>query len=146
MLSPNGGIRLQLDLAIGETSEIESTDKTKMEDLVGRVRDLNSRLQDIRREQVFQRVRFSYLSPPPSSHSSFFIPFSQALRILLAYFLANTKKNTGEGSRVPRPVRNYQLPRRAVDGHPAHRPRCHLRMAVIPPAVLLHQGKTYVAE
>lgn len=65
VLSPNGGIRLQLDLAIGETSEIESTDKTKMEDLVGRVRDLNSRLQDIRREQVFQRVRFSYLSPPP---------------------------------------------------------------------------------
>ncbi|KAK7755995.1 emp24p/erv25p-related protein [Diatrype stigma] len=57
VLSPNGGIKLQLDLAIGETSEIESSDKTKLEDLVTRVRDLNSRLQDIRREQVFQRER-----------------------------------------------------------------------------------------
>ena len=27
-----------------------------MQDIVQRVRDLNSRLQDIRREQVFQRV------------------------------------------------------------------------------------------
>lgn len=53
---PNGGIKLQLDLAIGETSQIESTDKGKMEDLSQRVKDLNSRLQDIRREQVFQRV------------------------------------------------------------------------------------------
>lgn len=54
---PNGGIKLQLDLAIGETSQIESTDKGKMEDLSQRVKDLNSRLQDIRREQVFQRER-----------------------------------------------------------------------------------------
>lgn len=43
-------------MAIGETSEIESSDKGKMEDISQRVRDLNSRLQDIRREQVFQRV------------------------------------------------------------------------------------------
>lgn len=53
---PNGGIKLQLDLAIGESSEIASTDKGKMEDLSQRIKDLNSRLQDIRREQVFQRV------------------------------------------------------------------------------------------
>ncbi|KAK7973020.1 emp24/gp25L/p24 family/GOLD [Apiospora sp. TS-2023a] len=54
---PNGGIKLQLDLAIGESSEIASTDKGKMEDLSQRIKDLNSRLQDIRREQVFQRER-----------------------------------------------------------------------------------------
>ncbi|KAI0134282.1 emp24/gp25L/p24 family/GOLD [Xylariales sp. AK1849] len=54
---PNGGIKLSLDLAIGETSEIESTDKGKLEDISQRVKDLNSRLQDIRREQVFQRER-----------------------------------------------------------------------------------------
>lgn len=65
---PNGGIKLQLDLAIGETSQIESTDKGKMEDLSQRVKDLNSRLQDIRREQVFQRV--SSGSPPPPLASS----------------------------------------------------------------------------
>jgi hypothetical protein len=47
---------LTLDLAIGETSAIESTDKGKIQDIVKRVKDLNGRLQDIRREQVFQRV------------------------------------------------------------------------------------------
>jgi hypothetical protein len=51
-----GGIKLTLDLAIGETSAIESTDKGKIQDIVQKVKDLNGRLQDIRREQVFQRV------------------------------------------------------------------------------------------
>jgi len=55
--APNGGIRLTLDLAIGETSSIESADKGKLEDIASRVRDLNMRLNDIRREQVFQRER-----------------------------------------------------------------------------------------
>ncbi|KAK3350170.1 emp24/gp25L/p24 family/GOLD-domain-containing protein [Lasiosphaeria hispida] len=54
---PNGGIRLTLDVAIGETSAIESSDKDKLQDLASRVKDLNARLQDIRREQVFQRER-----------------------------------------------------------------------------------------
>jgi hypothetical protein len=44
-------------MAIGETSRIESTDKDKVETLVQKVKDLNSRLLDVRREQVFQRVR-----------------------------------------------------------------------------------------
>ncbi|KKY22948.1 putative transmembrane emp24 domain-containing protein 9 [Diplodia seriata] len=52
-----GSIRFDLDLAIGETSKIESDDKDKMQDLQQKVRDLNARLQDIRREQVFQRER-----------------------------------------------------------------------------------------
>jgi len=56
-LHPMGGIKLTLDLAIGETSNIESTDKGKIQDIVKRVKDLNGRLQDIRREQVFQRER-----------------------------------------------------------------------------------------
>lgn len=47
---------MHLDLAIGETSEIESRDKEKLSDIVQRVKDLSGRLQDIRREQVFQRV------------------------------------------------------------------------------------------
>ena len=57
-LHPMGGIKLTLDLAIGETSAIESTDKGKIQDIVQKVKDLNGRLQDIRREQVFQRVGF----------------------------------------------------------------------------------------
>ncbi|KAJ2905548.1 transmembrane emp24 domain-containing protein [Zalerion maritima] len=55
--NPNGGIRLTLDLAIGETSQIESTDRDKLQDIAVRVKDLNNRLSDIRREQVFQRER-----------------------------------------------------------------------------------------
>lgn len=55
--NPNGGIKLTLDMTIGETSVIESSDKDKLMDIQSRVKDLNSRLQDIRREQVFQRVR-----------------------------------------------------------------------------------------
>jgi len=44
-------------MAIGETSAIESSDKGKMGEVVSKVRDINARLQDIRREQVFQRER-----------------------------------------------------------------------------------------
>ncbi|SPN99563.1 related to p24 protein, involved in membrane trafficking [Cephalotrichum gorgonifer] len=55
--SANGGIRLHLDLAIGETSEIDSKDKNKIDDIVTRIKDLNARLGDVRREQVFQRER-----------------------------------------------------------------------------------------
>ncbi|KAL9046965.1 MAG: hypothetical protein Q9214_000339 [Letrouitia sp. 1 TL-2023] len=53
---PIGVVKLTLDLAIGATSAIESTDKEKMDDIAQKVKDLNGRLQDIRREQVFQRV------------------------------------------------------------------------------------------
>lgn len=52
-----GGIKMTLDMAIGETSEIESTDKGKIHDIVQKVKDLNGRLSDIRKEQVFQRER-----------------------------------------------------------------------------------------
>ncbi|KEZ38682.1 hypothetical protein SAPIO_CDS10701 [Scedosporium apiospermum] len=55
--NPNGGVRLNLDLAIGETSQLESSDKNKLEDIASRIKDLNARLNDVRREQVFQRER-----------------------------------------------------------------------------------------
>ncbi|KAH6842525.1 emp24/gp25L/p24 family/GOLD-domain-containing protein [Chaetomium sp. MPI-CAGE-AT-0009] len=55
--SPNGGIRLTLDVAVGETSALDGADKDKIQDLASRVKDLNARLNDIRREQVFQRER-----------------------------------------------------------------------------------------
>lgn len=51
-----GAVKLSVDMAIGETSKIETEDKDKMKDIVQRVRDLNGRLHDIRREQVYQRV------------------------------------------------------------------------------------------
>lgn len=52
-----GGIKFELDMVIGETSQIESSDKDKMGEVVQKVKDLNARLQDVRREQVFQRER-----------------------------------------------------------------------------------------
>ena len=61
MRNKNGGIRLHLDLAIGETSALEKKD-SKIDTLAGRVKDLNARLGDIRREQVFQRVSLPLFS------------------------------------------------------------------------------------
>lgn len=48
---------MKLDLAIGESGAIESSDKDKLQDIASSVKDLIARLHDIRREQVFQRVR-----------------------------------------------------------------------------------------
>lgn len=56
-----GGIKLSLDLATGETSQVESADKGKISDIVQKVKDLNAKLLDIRREQVFQRVSLTLL-------------------------------------------------------------------------------------
>ncbi|KAI4129327.1 MAG: hypothetical protein LQ338_002272 [Usnochroma carphineum] len=71
-----GGIKLTLDLAIGETSQLESTDKSKIQDIVQKVKDLNGRLQDIRREQVFQRVYC-----PKNERPSFVINRNQPMRV-----------------------------------------------------------------
>ena len=51
-----GGVKLTLDLAIGETSNIESADKGKINDIVQKIIDLNSRMKHIKNEQMFQRV------------------------------------------------------------------------------------------
>ncbi|RMZ75026.1 hypothetical protein DV737_g5510, partial [Chaetothyriales sp. CBS 132003] len=53
----SGGVRLTVDMAIGESSKIEQADKGKIDSIVGKVRELNGRLADIRREQIFQRER-----------------------------------------------------------------------------------------
>ncbi|KFA66340.1 hypothetical protein S40285_01327 [Stachybotrys chlorohalonatus IBT 40285] len=55
--SHHQGVKISLDMVIGETSRLESTDKDRLNDLATRVKDLNARLGDVRREQVFQRER-----------------------------------------------------------------------------------------
>ncbi|KAI5283521.1 emp24p/erv25p- protein [Ascosphaera acerosa] len=50
-------IKFSTNMVIGETSKIESEDRSKLQDMTQRVQNLHSRLQDIRREQVFQRER-----------------------------------------------------------------------------------------
>ncbi|KAL9108648.1 MAG: hypothetical protein Q9227_006594 [Pyrenula ochraceoflavens] len=52
-----GAVQLTLDMAIGDTSKIASSDQGKIDDIVGKVRDLNARLTDVKREQQFQRER-----------------------------------------------------------------------------------------
>ena|SRR5438034_805710 len=56
-----GPIKFTIDIAIGETSKIESDDKGKMDDIAQMVKGLNAKLEDIRREQVFQRVRLYFI-------------------------------------------------------------------------------------
>ncbi|RMZ78859.1 hypothetical protein DV738_g3663, partial [Chaetothyriales sp. CBS 135597] len=53
----SGGVRLTVNIAIGESSKIEQEDKGKIDSIVTKVRELNGRLADIRREQIFQRER-----------------------------------------------------------------------------------------
>lgn len=122
--NPNGGIKLTLDMTIGETSVIESSDKDKLTDIQSRVKDLTSRLQDIRREQVFQRVR----NRPPRrcGHAA----------------VADLK--TGTRGRIPGPVRSYKLACCPLDVDPGGRLGRYLRMAAIPSAFVLHQAETYL--
>jgi hypothetical protein len=71
-------------MVIGETNQIESDDKDKLQDITSRVRDLNARLNDIRREQVFQRVG---VPPPPSSFTlPSYLPF-----IITTYMLTRNR-------------------------------------------------------
>ncbi|KAI1908555.1 emp24p/erv25p- protein [Ophidiomyces ophidiicola] len=55
--SGGAAVKLTIDIATGESSKLETEDKSKMEDMAQRVKNLNARLQDIRREQIFQRER-----------------------------------------------------------------------------------------
>ena len=54
--APHGNVKLNLDLAIGETNSINNGDKGKLSEIAQKVKDLNAKLQDIKREQIFQRV------------------------------------------------------------------------------------------
>ena len=118
-----GTIKMTLDLAIGETSKIERTDKSKMSDLVGRVGDLKARLSDIRREQVFQRV-----SLLPS--------FTTQLVFLMVQI--------GARGRIQRPVRAHKLKGGSMDYPAACCPGRHVRLAVDPFEGVLHQTETYL--
>lgn len=88
----HGTVKFTLDMAIGETSRIESTDKDKVETLVQKVRDLNSRLQDVRREQVFQRV-----SRTPTDRCI-------SARMLANTFCRSAKPSSATSPSIPTPV------------------------------------------
>ena len=109
-----GGIKLTLDLAIGETSAIESTDKGKIQDIVQKVKDLNGRLQDIRREQVFQRVSIRF---PPGSRDSF------------QGYCHDINCQLGTGSRIQRSIGVYKCESGSMDDGSAAGVGYHLCLA-----------------
>lgn len=96
LTGPAGAVKFTVDLAIGETSKIETEDKDKMKDLVQRVKDLNSRLHDIRREQVYQRVSFVCL-----------VPFQRLMNVLTPFLFSlsrNVRPNSATSPRQPTPA------------------------------------------
>lgn len=118
-----GALRLNLDLVIGETSQIESTDKSKIQDIVQKVKDLNGRLQDIRREQVFQRVGCHRQERGAAQNS------------------ADQGRVSGTRGRIPRSVRIHQCARSQVDLASTCSLGSYLRLAAFAPARLLYQAE-----
>lgn len=53
----NPSIRIHLDMAIGAIKHDESADLNHIQSLTNRIRDLNAKLIDVRKEQQFQRDR-----------------------------------------------------------------------------------------
>lgn len=49
-------VKFHLDLVVGHTDEFHQAGTEKVKDLARRIQDLNARLQDIKNEQIFQRV------------------------------------------------------------------------------------------
>ncbi|KAL7004152.1 emp24p/erv25p- protein [Cystobasidiomycetes sp. EMM_F5] len=50
-------VRMHFDIAVGEARVDEESEKSHVTDLAGKVRDLNKKLADIRKEQQYQRER-----------------------------------------------------------------------------------------
>lgn len=65
-------VKMHLDIAVGEAKVDEEDEKEHVQDLAAKVKDLNLRLADIRREQQFQREReaeFRQLSETTNSRA-----------------------------------------------------------------------------
>jgi len=55
--SPSSHIRFYLDIVVGNTRPDVDHDRSHISEIAGKVRDLNTKLEDIRREQQYQRER-----------------------------------------------------------------------------------------
>ncbi|KAL5492558.1 ERP1 [Sanghuangporus weigelae] len=55
--SPNTHIKLYIDIVVGSTRPNIEQDRSHISNLAQKIRDLNSKLDDIRREQQYQRER-----------------------------------------------------------------------------------------
>lgn len=75
-------VRMHLDIAVGEAKVDEEGERAHVKDLAEKVRDLNHRLADIRREQQFQREReaeFRVLSERTNSRAVWWSVFQLAV-------------------------------------------------------------------
>ncbi|GAA6027537.1 hypothetical protein JCM8097_007911 [Rhodosporidiobolus ruineniae] len=75
-------VRMHLDIAVGEAKVDEEGEREHVKDLAAKVRDLNHRLADIRREQQFQREReaqFRMLSEKINSRAVWWSVFQLAV-------------------------------------------------------------------
>jgi hypothetical protein len=75
-------VRMHLDIAVGEAKVDEEGEREHVKDLAAKVRDLNHRLADIRREQQFQREReaeFRLLSEKINSRAVWWSVFQLAV-------------------------------------------------------------------
>lgn len=57
--SPSSHIRFYIDIVVGSTRPDADHDRSHVSEIAGKVRDLNTKLEDIRREQQYQRERES---------------------------------------------------------------------------------------
>lgn len=77
---------MHLDIAVGEAKVDEESEKEHVKDLASKVRDLNHRLADIRREQQFQREReasFRSLSEATNSRAVYW----SLVQILVLFYM-----------------------------------------------------------
>lgn len=51
-------VKFHLDMVVGHSDEFHQAGTEKVKDLARRILDLNARLQDIKKEQIFQRVSY----------------------------------------------------------------------------------------
>ena len=90
--------KLSLDLAIGETSDLGSGNSEKIMSLAERVRELNGRLMDIKREQAYQREREMEFRDQSESTNARIVRWTILQLVILgvtcAWQLTHLKSNT----------------------------------------------------
>lgn len=79
---------MHLDIAVGEAKVDEESEKEHVKDLAAKVRDLNHRLGDIRREQQFQREREAEFRDLSESTNSRAVYWSLVQILVLFYMCA----------------------------------------------------------
>jgi p24 family protein alpha len=102
---PTAHIRLHLDLVVGSTKPNTENDRGHVSTVAARIRDLNIKVEDIRREQQYQREResdFRNLSEGTNSRAVWY-SIAQILVLLLtcAWQLQHLRVSTAATSRLP---------------------------------------------